>query len=111
MPPLPFGDLATIDIRKLEDYCLNPQHPRGRHKARVFLQALGIQRRDSEWLRQCLLDAARTQEAVEHEADSYGQRWRVDVALSRQGKSAMVRSLWIVSAGGGAPRFVTCWVL
>jgi hypothetical protein len=27
-----------IDIRKLEDYCLDPSHPRGRHKARVGIR-------------------------------------------------------------------------
>jgi hypothetical protein len=33
---LPNADLAVFDIRKIADYCLNPLHPRGRHKARVF---------------------------------------------------------------------------
>ena len=30
---LPHGDQAILDMRKIEDYCLNPLHPRGRHKA------------------------------------------------------------------------------
>jgi len=30
----PHAESAVLDIRKLEDYCLNPSHPRGRHKAR-----------------------------------------------------------------------------
>jgi hypothetical protein len=33
---LPYGDRAILDIRKIEGYCLDPAHPRGRHKARVF---------------------------------------------------------------------------
>ena len=33
---LPNGERAVIDIRKLQEYCLNSQHPRGRNKARVF---------------------------------------------------------------------------
>src|ERR1700736_2597608 len=33
---LPHSDKAVLDIRKTEDYCLSPSHPRGRHKARVF---------------------------------------------------------------------------
>jgi len=40
---LPNGDRAILDIRKLEDYCLSPSHPRGRHKARVFQRVLGVQ--------------------------------------------------------------------
>ena len=38
---LPNGDRAVIDIAKLRDYCLSPDHLRGRHKARVFAAAQG----------------------------------------------------------------------
>jgi len=34
MTRLPQSYQAILDIRKVEDYCLNPLHPRGRHKAR-----------------------------------------------------------------------------
>jgi hypothetical protein len=44
---LPKRNEAVLDIRKIEDYCLNPSHPRGRHKARVFREALGLQRSDA----------------------------------------------------------------
>jgi len=40
---LPHGKEAILDIRKIEPYCLNPLHPRGRHKARVFRDALDLQ--------------------------------------------------------------------
>jgi hypothetical protein len=33
---LPHVELAVVDIAKLRDYCLNADHLRGRHKARVF---------------------------------------------------------------------------
>ena len=33
---LPNGAKATIPEGKLEDYCLNPFHPDGKHKAKVF---------------------------------------------------------------------------
>jgi hypothetical protein len=48
---LPNPDQAVLDTRKMEDYCLNPLHPRGRHKARVFREALHLQRSDAAWLR------------------------------------------------------------
>jgi hypothetical protein len=44
---LPRGDEAILDIRKIEDYCLNPSHPRGCHKARIFREVLGLQRNDA----------------------------------------------------------------
>jgi len=33
---MPDGDAAIVDRQKLTGYCLNPEHPRGKHKARVF---------------------------------------------------------------------------
>jgi hypothetical protein len=111
MTRLPSSERAILDIRKIEDYCLNPEHPRGRHKARLFREALGVTRVNGQWLRGALLDALRAGEAIELATDAFGSRWRVDAPISRHGKTVMVRTVWIVRAGEDAPRFVTCWVL
>jgi hypothetical protein len=47
MAKLPNPDDAVVDIRKLRDYCLNPAHPRGRNKARVFASVLGLTASDA----------------------------------------------------------------
>ena len=44
---MPNGDHAIVEIRKLLEYCLNSQHPRGRNKARVFA-SVGIREVDAE---------------------------------------------------------------
>jgi hypothetical protein len=111
MAVLPNSEQAILDIRKIEDYCLNSEHPRGRHKARLFRETIGLGRSDSSWLRLTLLDAVRTAEAVQLGVDRFGARWRVDVVVSRQGKSVMVRTIWMVRTGEDLPRFVTCWVM
>lgn len=108
---LPHGDEAILDIRKIEDYCLNPSHPRGRHKAWVFREALDLQRSDASWLRDLLLEAARSGEALRVADDAWGSQWRLDTTIRRQGRSAVVRTIWIVRTGESVPRFVTCWVL
>ena len=108
---LPHGDKAILDIRKIGDYCLNPSHPRGRHRARVFREALDLQRDDAAWLRDALLEAARTGEAFPIAIDPWGTHWRLDATIRRQGKSAVVRMIWIVRSGESVPRFVTCWAL
>jgi hypothetical protein len=51
---LPNADHAIVEIEKLRDYCLSTPHPRGRHKARVFLTALGISASDAEELRSAI---------------------------------------------------------
>jgi hypothetical protein len=108
---LPYADGAILDIGKIEDYCLSPSHPRGRHKARVFREALDLRQNDAVWLRDALLEAARSNEASEVVANAWGTHWRLDVTIRRHEKSAVVRTIWIVRTGENVPRFVTCWVL
>jgi len=33
---LPNGEESYIDERKIKDYCLNEDHPRGKHKAYIL---------------------------------------------------------------------------
>ena len=69
---LPHGSQAILDMRKIEDYWLNPSHPRGRHTARVFREALDLQQSDASWLRDALLDAARSAKAFQDGQDAWG---------------------------------------
>ena len=108
---LPSGDRAIVDRAKLQDYCLNERHPRGRHKARVFASALGITRAEAEILQEALRFAAVEEEAIPTEQDVYGQRYVLDFFMAGPRGQAKVRSIWIVIAGEGRPRLVTCHVL
>lgn len=80
---LPQAERAFLDVGKIEDYRLNPTHLHGRHKARVFRDALGLNRADAVWLKAVLLRGIRDHDAVGLAADDYGTRWRVDVAVRR----------------------------
>jgi hypothetical protein len=102
---------AVVETRKLRDYCLSPEHPRGKHKARVFASALGLAAEDSELLRQALLSAAVSEEAAPTEEDEHGRRYMLDFEMSTEAGSAIVRSGWIVRSGEDFPRFTSCWVL
>jgi hypothetical protein len=111
MALLPAHANARIDAAKLSGYCLSASHLRGRHKARVFAEALGIGQTDAEWLRLAISGGLVENDAVLQERDEYGQRWRVDMMLTRQNRRAVVRTIWILREGETVPRFVTCWVL
>jgi hypothetical protein len=71
---LPHPERAVVDITKLQDYCLNLRHARGRHKARVFAAVLGITRDNADLLRRALLAAASAADVTEGDKDDYGQR-------------------------------------
>jgi Domain of unknown function (DUF6883) len=108
---LPNAPNALVDVSKLRDYCLNPAHPRGRHKARVFANVLGIRREHAELLRKALLDAALSNEAIPGERDVYGQRYVIDFLMSGTGGRAMVRSTWIVLSSEDFARLTSCYIL
>ncbi len=52
---IPNAERAVVDIRKLRDYCLDPAHDEGKHKARLFAAAVGMTANDAEHLRNVLL--------------------------------------------------------
>ena len=107
---LPNGRLTIVDIRKLRDYCLNPDNPRGAAKARVFARALGITAKDAEQLRERLLEIAASEDASLGELDLYGQRYTIDFEMETEVGKAGVRSGWIVLHSETVPRFTTCYV-
>ncbi len=108
---LPNPERAVVDVRKLRDYCLNPNHQRGRHKARVFQSALGITAYEAEELRTALLYAARTYDAQPVETDEHGQRFMIEFEMQRGDKRAVVHSGWIVRKGETFARLTSCYVV
>jgi hypothetical protein len=108
---LPHAEHAFVDIAKLREYCLNPRHPRGRHKARVFAAALGFGAEDAGLFSSILLRAVLESSAVPTEKDEHGQRYIVDFPMAGPKGQALVRSSWIVLDGENFPRFLTCYVL
>lgn len=107
---LPKGDLAIVEIEKLRRYCLDPTHPRGRHKARVFQAALGMSVADAATLQDALVSGAAREEASAGQSDAYGTRYTFDMQLRYGAKSAVIRCHWIVRRYEDVPRLVTCYV-
>ena len=97
-------------MAKLHDYCLNPYHQDGKHKARVFKSVLGLGRADAEWLRERLLEAAAARPAVLTANTPFGILYVLDFVLTTTSGSAVVRSGWIVGHAEDFPRLTTCYV-
>lgn len=108
---IPNSEKAVVDIRKLRDYCLNPNHDDGKHKARLFLSILEMTADHAEALRQILLAVVETHEARLGRKDEFGQRYTLDFTLKWQNRSATVRSGWIIEHDSEAPKLTTCYPL
>ncbi|MDX2242872.1 MAG: hypothetical protein NW224_19510 [Leptolyngbyaceae cyanobacterium bins.302] len=108
---IPNSENAIVDIRKLRDYCLNPEHDDGKHKARLFSSVLGITTANAEELRQILLEVIRIQEAQLGRRDEFGQRYILDFTIEWQNRSATLRSGWMIEHGSEIPRLTTCYPL
>ncbi|MEO1144762.1 MAG: DUF6883 domain-containing protein [Cyanobacteria bacterium J06638_22] len=108
---IPNAEQAVVDIRKLRDYCLNPEHDDGKHKARLFSSILGMVASDAEELRQILLEVVKTQEARLGRQDEFGQRYTLDFIIEWQNRSATFRSGWIIEHDSEIPRLTTCYPL
>lgn len=108
---LPQAEDAIAEMSKLTDYCLSPTHFRGRNKARVFLSALGLTMDDAVELQLALLKAVREQNATRGASDLFGTQYIIDFEMTRDGRSATIRSSWIVPAENTPPRLLTCYVL
>ena len=108
---VPNAQNAVVDIRKLRDYCLNPDHDDGKHKARLFSSSLGMTADHAEELRQILLKAVKTHAARLGRQDEFGQRYTLDFTLEWQNRSATLRSGWIIEHGSEIPKLTTCYPL
>lgn len=108
---LPYAENAVVDIRKLRDYCLNPEHDDGKHKARLFLTSLGMNADHAEELQQILLEIVKTGEVYLGRQDKFGQRYTLDFSLEWQNRNATLRSGWIIEYGSTIPKLTTCYPL
>lgn len=111
MAALPNPDLAEIDPEKLRDYVLSPEHEHGRHKARVFASALGIDRASWEYLRDQIAARVADAEVSEVRTGRYGLRYSVPMLIEGlNGETHEVTTGWIVEKEGAPPRLTSAYV-
>jgi hypothetical protein len=99
-----------IDPVKLRDYCLNANHPIGKHKARVFKAALSMTDKDAELLVRLMKDSLQEAEVKLMKSDAYGSRYIADLKIRNFDKEALVRTVWIVYKNDTILRLVTAYV-
>lgn len=101
------ADRAVVEPAKVRDYLLSTEHPVGRFKAALFV-ALGYSADRWELLRDDILALARAEIASPGQPSPYGRKFEVDgILIGPSGRSAAVRTVWIIRPEEQFPRFVT----
>ena len=94
---LPHPESTIIDDHKLTGYSLNLNHADGRHKARVFKSALNLDIDDVQFLKNALLEAVKTCNAIPDKINQYGQKYIIDFPLNHQNKTAIIQGSSLLS--------------
>jgi len=112
MQVLPNLEHAVIPVEKLRDYALNMEHPEGRHKASVFKEVLGIERRHADVLAELLRSTLPSAPAQSGKGDQYGDHWTTyHRIIGLNGQPAIVTVGWIFKKEQGqAPQLISCYI-
>lgn len=110
MALLPNAEKAVVPLEKLRGYSLDSSHPVGKHKARVFASALGMMKNDAPRLRQMILRAVLTNEAVEVGVNEHGTRFVMGFQTPGLKGEVTIRTAWIIDKGEIIPRLTSCYI-
>lgn len=104
---LPFSANACVEQRKITDYLLAFDHPEGAAKARFFAR-FGFTVAQWEVLADALIIQARANPVGSMSESKYGVKYQIDGPLPcPDGRSPVIRSVWIIDKGADFPRLVT----
>jgi hypothetical protein len=102
---------AVVDYRKLSTYSLDPTHPTGGNKARVFQSALGYNPTNADVLGARVQEGVLSAPAKMLDPINFGQKMAVDMPiLGVNGETATVRTGWIYETDSLVPRLTTIFV-
>lgn len=109
---LPHLEQASIPIEKLRDYVLNPDHPAGRNKARVFKAILGLERKHAAAFAEIIRESLNRAPAVKKEVIAYGEPWLTyHEIIGLQGRPAIVTVAWLFKLDQPEiPVLITCYI-
>lgn len=108
---LPDGDRAQVDRAKIADYLLSLSHPDGRAKA-IFFMRFGFTVEAWEVLADALRSVGASNPVTGIVASAHGTRYTVDGPLpAPDGRTPMIRTVWIAEPDMSGPRLITAYPL
>ena len=106
---LPLCEQAEISMDKLIGYCLNPNHPTGKHKARVFASVLGITTENAQDLLTLIQIAACEGEVIQQSTTPFGEIFKMDWTIPNTA-NIKLRTIWEISPSNPYPRLISAFI-
>jgi hypothetical protein len=101
-----------IDPKKLTEYALNIDNPKGADKAFLFQQLLGFTPNNYQILLQQIEAKILDSEVIFQFEDEHGKRYQIDLEIQgiQPEQQKIVRTGWIVETNTDTARLVTLYV-
>lgn len=94
---------------KLERYCLNTEHPKGKHKALLFAKRLGITLANKDVLENALKKAVMEDKAQLYKTDQYGTHYDLVFTMQTELGESRILSCWIIRTTENFPRLTNAY--
>jgi hypothetical protein len=105
-------DEVIIDPRKLTDYALDLENPKGKDKAVMFQRHLGFTKDNYQLLLNQIYDLVLDANAIPKNEDRFGMRYQIDLQV--QGVEAeqieTVRTGWLIAPNSKQARLTTLYI-
>lgn len=105
---LPNGHKADLG-NKIEKYCLNPNHEKGKDKANLFQNKLGITLQNAEILKTAIKQAIITESVVIRKINEYGTHYNMKFFLKTDVGESLILVAWTIRTGEDFPRLTNCY--
>lgn len=105
---LPNGHQADLG-NKIEGYCLNLNHQKGKHKAILFQNKLGITLENAEILKKAIKKATITEPVIIRKVNEYGTHYNLKFLLKTDAGESLILTAWTIRIGEDIPRLTNCY--
>jgi hypothetical protein len=105
-------DEVIIDPRKLTDYALDPENPKGKDKAAMFARHLGYTKDNYRSLLDQIYDQVLDAEAIPQNEDKFGMRYQIDLEIQgvETQQLEIVRTGWLIAPNSTQARLTTLYI-
>jgi hypothetical protein len=105
---LPNGHQADLG-NKIENYCLNPNHQKGKNKATLFKNKLGINLTNADILKKAIKEAAINESVIIRKVNEFGTHYNMKFFLKTDVGESLILVAWTIRKGEDFPRLTNCY--